>query len=205
MSKGKKIKKVFSRIIDVILGAIFILLMAFTTITIVQKYTNSSIVGYRILWVVTESMEDTIPAESYILVKDATAEDIKEQDIAIFVSLDPKVPEGATVTHRIIKDNGNGTFTSKGDHNPFEDEYKVPYDNIRAKHVRNLPVLSIFGKLYTSPAGYGVTMGVIVIMFAVIIAMEKRNSKDLSDKDMDKLVAEEVKRLEEEAKKNKIC
>ena len=204
MSKGKKAKRIFSRVMDGILGAILVLLLLFTTITIVQKYTSKSIIGYRMLWVQTPSMEKAIPSESYILVKDATADDVNVGDIVVFISDDPTVPKGSTVTHRIIAVNADGTFKSKGDNNPIEDQCPVKRENVCYKHVRNLPVLSLFGKLYTSPYGYGVTMGVVIIVFGIIIAMEKRNSKDLTDKDVDKLVAEEVKRLEEEAKNNNL-
>ena len=204
MSKGKKSRKIFSRVMDGILGAILVLLLLFTTITIVQKYTSKSIIGYRMLWVETPSMEKAIPSESYILVKDASASDVKVEDIVVFISDDPTVPKNSTVTHRVIAINEDGTFTTKGDNNPIADLYTVKPENICYKYVRNLPVLSLFGKLYSTPYGYGVSMGVVIIVFGIIIAMEKKNAKELSDKDVDKLVAEEVKRLEEEAKNNKL-
>lgn len=204
MSKGKKASKIFSRVMDGILGAVLALLLIFTTITIVQKYTSSSIVGYRMLWVQTPSMEEAIPSESYILVKDATADDVEVGDIIVFVSEDPTVPQGSTVTHRIIAINEDGTFKSKGDNNPIEDKVSVKRENVRYEYVRNLPVLSLFGKLYASPAGYGVSLGVVIIVFGIIIAMERKNANELNDKDVNRLVEEEVKRLEEEAKNNKI-
>ena len=204
MSKGKKAKRIFSRVMDGILGAILVLLLLFTTITLVQKYTTNSIIGYRMLWVQTPSMEKAIPSESYILVKDAKADDVKVGDIVVFISDDPTVPKNSTVTHRVIDINADGSFKTKGDNNPIPDTYAVKRENVCYKHVSNLPVLSLFGKLYTSPYGYGVTMGVIIIVFGVIIAMEKKNSKDLTDKEVENLVAEEVKRLEEEAKHNNL-
>ena len=204
MSKGKKVRKIFSRVMDVILGAILVLLLAFTTITIIQKKTDKSIVGYRMLWVQTPSMETAIPSESYILVKEATADDVKVGDIVVFISDDPTVPKDSTVTHRVVSINDDGTFKTKGDNNPIDDVYPVKRENIRYEHVTNLPVLSLFGKLYSTPYGYGVSMGVIIIVFGVILAMEKKNSKELSDKQFNDLVAEEVKRLEEEAKNKKL-
>jgi signal peptidase I len=82
--------------------------------------------GKSAVWIVSESMEDVIPRNSYILIEKISAEDIKvgaeDGDIVMFKSDDPTLGGGYN-THRIIgKDEQTGMFISKGDHNVVEDK-----------------------------------------------------------------------------------
>ena len=74
--------------------------------------------GYRILQVVSGSMQPTIPNDTGILVKKPVAEDIQVGDIITFVSDDPRI-QGYYNTHRVVEitpgEDGARIFTTQGD------------------------------------------------------------------------------------------
>ncbi|MCS4541694.1 MAG: signal peptidase I [Euryarchaeota archaeon] len=69
--------------------------------------------------VVSDSMVPTFSKGDLLFVKGVDSKALKEGDIIVF-----KVPLQTPVVHRLIRINGDGTFTTKGDANrdilPFE-------------------------------------------------------------------------------------
>lgn len=154
--------------------------------------------GSHVVWVYTGSMEPTIHEQSYIYTKDVKPEEIQVSDIITFVVEDPTSPiNGQYNTHRVVRIVGDDYYT-KGDANPAEDTVPTHSKNIVAKYDRNLNVLTFFKKLYQTPAGYIITMVVIVGLLALWFTIDHKEK--LKKEEFDKLVQEEVKRLEQEAK-----
>lgn len=200
MNKQKTKKSVFKIISDVLFGLIAAFVLALVVISFVEKKTDKSIFGKRVVWVMTESMEDTIPAQSYILVKDVGDNKINVGDVIMFISRDPEI-YGANNTHRVIDINDQGEFITKGDHNRYKDEYTVKLEDVQGIYERNLPFLTFIGRLYATPVGYVVTLVLVSGLVGAWFVVDYKEKKKIKKQElMDEMVAEEVKRLEEEAK-----
>ena len=88
------------------------------------------IFGRTTVWVMTPSMEPQIPAQSYILVKRVSAEEVNVGDVIIFRSDDPSL-DGSFNTHRVIEIIGDHEeFVTKGDANLIKDGYTAKADKI---------------------------------------------------------------------------
>lgn len=194
----KSAKKIIS---DVVFSIIMTLLGLIVIFVIIERTTGFSIGGYHVLWVKTNSMEPIIPASSYILVKDAKADEIGVNKIVTFVSEDPTI-KGQLNTHRIIDETSDGYYITKGDNNYAQDAYKVSLENIKYTYEKRLPVLSKFGVLFSTPIGYGLTVVGVIGLTAIWFTIDaKDRKKEKKEELIIKLVEEEVKRLEEESKK----
>lgn len=203
MAKPKEKKTLKKIISDVVFGIIMAFLGLVVIFVIVERTTGFSIGGQHVLWVKTNSMEPTIPSSSYILVKDAKADEIAVDDIVTFVSEDPTI-KGELNTHRIIEETTDGYYITKGDNNIAQDAYKISVENIKYKYEKNLPVLSLFGNLFSSTIGYVLTVVGVIGLTAVWFTIDAKNSKkEKKEELMNKLIEEEVKRLEEESKSSK--
>ena len=101
--------------------------------------------GYRILQVVSGSMQPTIPNDTCILVKKPVSEDIRVGDIITFVSDDPRI-QGYYNTHRVVEittgEDGSRIFSTQGDAYTIPDAYPVYEEDIVGVYQRELP----FGK-----------------------------------------------------------
>lgn len=102
-----------------------------------------SFFGYRMLRVVTDSMEPVFAGGDCIIIKDAGEEELAIGDIVTFVSGDPSL-EGAYNTHRIYDiardyTTGEAVYYTKGDSNTWTDEYTVSREDIVGKYVGKLP------------------------------------------------------------------
>lgn len=195
--KKKPIKKIVSDVIFSLFMTFFGLVILFS---ILQKTVGFAVGGVRLVWVLSPSMEPTIPQQSYVAVRDCKAEDVQVNDIIMFISDDPKI-KGKNNTHRVVEILANGEFVTKGDNNLTEDKYHVRPENVVAKYDRNLPFLTFFGRLYASPAGIVLTVGLIVGLIGAWFAIDINERKKASKQEyMDKLVKEEVARLEKERK-----
>ncbi len=106
-----------------------------------------SVCGFRIFWVMTDSMEPVIPAMSPILTVTADPSDIRPGDIAVYTrTAAPK--EGSisvsltggfsfSVVHRVIRiEDGGQTFIFQGDN---EEEEDPPVDASRISYRVILP------------------------------------------------------------------
>lgn len=101
------------------------------------------IFGYRLLKVVSGSMQPAIADGTCILIRRVPEEEIGIGDIITFVSDDPMI-EGFLNTHRvydIITDpqSGEVTYITKGDAMTEPDLYPVSYEDIQGKYVKELP------------------------------------------------------------------
>ncbi len=190
-------------VVSSILVIVFSILLVFLAVRIVtSKIKNEPyfLFGkYSVVWVMTESMEDAIPAQSFILIEKADASKVKENDVITFHSTDPQIL-GQLNTHRIVANNeAQKSFTTKGDHNAVQDTYTVPYENVVGKYVKNLTVLTAIAGAFLSGWGFIVLCGIVVIitgMFMIRLFTQKDDDDEENEQsEMDKRIAEEVEKL----------
>lgn len=101
------------------------------------------IFGYRVLQVVTDSMEPTIRSETCIIIEEVEQEDIKLGDIITFKSEDPML-RGFLNTHRVHEIStdpvtGAEYYVTIGDASSKPDPYPVDYEQVVGRYVRELP------------------------------------------------------------------
>ncbi|MBQ0099394.1 MAG: signal peptidase I [Firmicutes bacterium] len=204
----KKPKKVLKTIGNIIFF-VFIALMAIVIVlSIISKKTGKQIFSYSMMWVLTDCMEPTIEEQSYILVKKVDVNSLKKDDVITFKSHNSAI-EGNFNTHRIYEVVEQGKeFITKGDNCAIPDTEHVYSNDIAYKYVCNLTLLTFFGRIYSTTLGLFLTVGVIFFFILIYLAITiNRFKKEVNDKskqkEIDKLVQEEVKRLEEQNKRNK--
>lgn len=200
MNKPKSKKTVFKIISDVLFGLLAAFVLTIVVISFIEKKTDKSIFGKRVVWIMTESMEDTIPAQSYILVKDVGDNKIEVGDIIMFISREEEI-YGQNNTHRVIEINDQGEYVTKGDNNRYKDEKPVKLEDVQGIHERNLPFLTFIGRFYAQPVGYAVTLVLVAGLVSTWFVVDYKEKKKIKKQELiDEMVAEEVKRLEEESK-----
>ena len=152
------------------------------------KGNAPAIFGYRILHVISGSMEPKIENGSYIIVKEVNPGTLKEGDVITFISEEPAI-YGLYNTHRIYdicKDTytGETLFITKGDAHAEPDSYPVEAEQIVGKLVKVVPFGKSIGKLMTRLSNNHVYLGIIIIpLFICLVSYIIQLFKALSEKD----------------------
>ncbi|MGN0819402.1 MAG: S26 family signal peptidase [Christensenellaceae bacterium] len=145
-----KRKTVANFVVIALFGLVAVVLVSLT----VQLARGSApnFFGYSLLFVETDSMEEAIPKQSLILVKERDFEKNPPEngEIVVFYSAD----SGILKTHRVIDDSvAEGYVVTKGDNAP-DDDGLVSVSDIKFYHVANLTALNAVAKVLRSPAGF---------------------------------------------------
>ena len=146
--------------------SIFVIVLALVAMLFISKFTGKVFfVGDRTaVWILTDSMDDAIPPQTYILIEKADPAEIKKDDIITFYSDDP-VLGGSLNTHRVVEViDGGKEFVTKGDHNIAQDEYTAKGDKIVGVFVDDIPFLTAIGRFFAKPYGLGITIGLIILL-----------------------------------------
>ncbi len=145
------------------------MLLLFVIFLFVGRATGnvSFVFDHSLMWVITESMEPEIPAQSYILIKRATPSAIIPGDVIVFRSSDPLL-KGALNTHRVMEvlDDGK-SFVTKGDNNLIADKHTALAENVIGVYQDKLPILSAIIRFVMSPLGmvvFGLIIGITVLL-----------------------------------------
>ena len=142
--------------------------------------------GYSVLNIVSGSMEDEIPRDSYILVKQVSPQEVKVNDIICFYSTDPQI-YGMPNTHRVVKEpilkDGKYEFVTKGDANAIEDEQTAKGDRLIGVYVKTLDGLSAFSNSLKGNMMLFVFIGITVSMigmmtYVIVIIKSPKNRKE---------------------------
>ena len=148
-----------------------------------------SVFGYSVMNIISGSMEDEIPKDSYILIKRQDAESVKKNDIICFYSSDPKI-YGMPNTHRVVEDpiitDEGIEFITRGDANEINDKVTAKGDRLIGVYVKRLDTLTAFVNLLQ-----GKTLIIVIIclqiamfsMFAYTYYTAKVKQKDSDEKD----------------------
>lgn len=170
MAIGKKVKLLGKILFYTVFAAMLILVVGM----VISKMTNKVFfIGNRAtVWVMTDSMEDEIPARSYILIKKADSAEIKEGDVITFYSDDAAL-RGNLNTHRVVEiaDGGNA-FVTRGDNNLGNDKLPARAKNVVGVYEKGLPVMTFFGRIFQSKVGFAAIVIITVLLTAWSLAWD---------------------------------
>lgn len=151
--KNKKfsIKNIFNIVFYLILACI--LIFSISNIVAAKNGKQPTLFGYSTYYIMTGSMEPTIPTGSLVIDKAGNTQDIRKGDIITF-------KDGINITtHRVYKvlDGGN-EFITKGDANNVQDpmprtrnqvlgvvQYHIPHLGNIAEFIKNNLIIIICG------------------------------------------------------------
>ena len=165
---GKKIWRVISTVLIVL---VFVLL----ALLFVQRITGRepALFGYRMNYIRTPSMGDTIKAGDVILCRNVTAEEVKKGDIITYVSDErmPGLPAGETVCHRVVEDprteNGVVYLVTQGDANSAADP-EITGDQVIGRYVKTLTIMTLFYKVFLTKWG----LLIVIVPLALLLVVE---------------------------------
>lgn len=119
------------------------------------------------------SMIPTLSIGDIIIVRGVDPHTVTVGTIIIFHSpADYDMP----IVHRVVRiiDEGNSIFfETKGDHNPVQDGWRVPSQNLMGVYVARIPYVGLLSLELRGPLG----VTVIILLVALIIAIEYHESK----------------------------
>lgn len=171
-----KRKKLISNVIYTI---IMVLLGSLLAMLIWGRMANkiTFIFDRAIVWILSESMEEQIPAQSYILVEKIDAADVKAGDVIVFYSDDPLL-KGALNTHKVIEIIGdNEEFVTKGDNNLIQDKHTAKAEKVQGVYKTNLPFLTAIMRFIMSPMGFAVIIGILALIVVLPFFIPKKRNK----------------------------
>ena len=134
-----------------------------------------SILGYRFFYIISGSMEPTVPVGSTVVVHKQNKYDVG--DIITFNSRDEAI-YNCPNTHRIVdrKDTENGVmYQTQGDANNVPDENWVPLDEVYGRVVFQTPSLNEFGtflEFLLTPSGFFVVLVIPMLLITVLVMKE---------------------------------
>lgn len=204
--KKKSVKKTVLNVCVAVIVALMVLTMI---IVLLNKDRDKPLFigGQALLWVKTGSMEPTIEEKSYIAVKKYNG-GAAVGDVIVFICKDVNsAVYGSLITHRVFEVTEEG-YKTKGD-NSFPDTRTVKEEDIVAVYSHNMPVLTLAGRVFSSPAGI-ILIAVLFFGSAAflyipdIINALKNEDKEKADKErlINERIAEEVQKMcDEDAKK----
>lgn len=202
----KKTRSVKRTVSNIVIGVILGLSVLLVAVLFINKAKSKPtfIFGRSIAWIITDSMEDTIPAQTFIFIEEVKADDVSVGDVIIFRSENPAL-QGGYNTHRVVSINEDrSVFTTKGDHNLADDgQYSAKAENIVGRYIRNLPVLTALMRFFSSPVGF-----ILLILFVIALTvcmfipdikkyLRKSDEDEKAKKEEEKrrLIEEEIERL----------
>lgn len=193
---GEKPKSQFriwlSRITTVIILLTVIALVGVLILVFINNFTGkeNSVFGYRLVYILTDSMSPELQQGTTILTKECTADELKLGDYVTFVAASGLL-EGHNVTHEVValpyydSDDEKWYISTRGikEGAPLDDP--VPVENVQAKFIRKLPVITFIVTLIKNPWGYALLIAVPLVLMLVfqIIKMAKVSAADAVEKD----------------------
>lgn len=193
----KKSARILRKTLSVFLYILTALLLALAVFLTYTKLSGKVpfLFDYSLFQVVSPSMEDTIPTGSYILIRQAPPDTVREGDVISFYSSDPAIFRQIN-THRVVRIEGEGeslNFVTKGDNNASEDAYKVPRRDVVGVYQLNVPFLSVIGSFIRNPIVFFlIAMVPAMILFVSELLNVKRKAQEVR---MEALVEQEKKKL----------
>lgn len=137
------------------------------------------------VWIMTDSMEDSIPAKSYIRIRKVDPSEIQEGDVITFYSDDPAL-KGYLNTHRVVEIVEDGTaFITKGDANLANDRYPARAEAVVGVYEKNLPLLSSVGRVFQSPVGLFAVFALLAVI-TIVTFTGGFSKKDKKSKNQEK-------------------
>lgn len=196
----KCIKKVITT-----LGLILFIIIMTLGITIVYKSYSEpnkipSVFGWKPFIVLSGSMEDTIMPGDLILTKEIDALELKEGDIISF-----RTNKSTVITHRITKiveDEGERKYYTKGDNNDTADSNIVCNNQIEGIYRYRIPKLGNIAIYLQKPIGIIICIAVplIIILIAQLADLKSKQIEVKEKEKKQKELEEKMKILEQQNK-----
>ena len=206
--KSEKSFKIVKTAFEFLLGVIVVLFIGFF---ILSKVSTSPLFVFNktAMWVMTDSMDPTIPPKTYILVESVTADEVEVDDIIVFRSTDPEI-YGEFNTHRVIGKDGDN-FITRGDRKGLPiDKYPALAENVVGRYVKTLPVMTFIGRIVMTSAGFAalIVLFLIAMVFCIIpdvkeaIETKRKENEEEKEREKKRLIEEEIRRLKESENHN---
>ncbi|ANE46890.1 hypothetical protein SY83_12060 [Paenibacillus swuensis] len=169
----RRIAKVFSNLITILLVLLFTVVIVFSVSSRISGGAPQ-LLGYEIMTVLSGSMEPGIQTGSVIALKPVeNAEGFKSGDVITFRSPED---QNIIITHRIQEVqsvNGAVQYITKGDNNDAQDAQPIPSDHIIASYVNfTIPWLGYLFTFIKSTAGVVLLM---IVPGALLILWQMAN------------------------------
>lgn len=130
---------------------------------------KNTVFGRSLVWIITDSMADEIPENTFILVKETDTDSIRPGDIITYYSDDPDI-KGNLNTHRVIGISEDGKeFLTKGDHNNFSDDYNADREKVIGVYEKKLPTLTYLGRVMMKNTGPIVLVAAFMIILDIML------------------------------------
>lgn len=177
MQSNKIVEKIINTLLNILIFIFGIILLIFIYIGVQTKVLDKNYAdffGYSIFDVQTGSMENTISAGDWIIVK--ITKNVSLNDIVTYRS------EGEYITHRIIEVY-NGTYITKGDANNSKDD-PIDQNQIVGKVVKIVPFFGLLRKTIFNPA----VLIALIVTLALFNLAFKKNQKNHKNNILDIII-----------------
>ena len=197
-----RLGKIINFFITIVFIVAIILIFSLTLQKMIFKDDVPSILGYKILQVMSGSMSGEFETEDTIIIRQIKNEsEIKIGDIITF-----KVDENTLVTHRvveIVKNENDSEYVTKGDANNSVDTQKVKFKDIEGKYLFKTIILGKIIKIIQSPIGINFVLILPLLIIAIIVIndKDKENKKNMRKEKRLKYELEKTKEGVENEKK----
>lgn len=167
-----KAKKIYNVVSTIAVALLFVFLVVVVAVMLIQRSNGAetSIFGYRLYDVLTDSMSGTIEPGEVIICKELDdVNELKVGDIITFLAPNGNYNE----THRIIEivrndDDSISYIRTQGDNSPAPDNWQLNPANVKAKYVRKSAFIGGLRGFLSKWYGYVV---IIVIPMCFVIAL----------------------------------
>lgn len=195
--KNKKNRLLFVALCVLIAVAVVIALVVVVTSKLSGMPTF--IFGKTVLWVETGSMEPAVPAQSYVLMSKTDGKNLSKGDVVTYICRDETQPVfGKLITHRIV-DFTDGGYVTAGDAAVGSDKLSVPYEDVVAVYIKNLPVLTFFGRIFSGWVGFALLAVLFFITVSVYFADIVKTVSGEDDETIEQQKQQEIqRRIDEE-------
>ena len=147
-----------------------------------RDFATSDFMGIQPYIVVSNSMQgsasDDFNAGDLVIAMVTTADDIKEGDVVSYTVGDPL--DRYIVIHRVLTDNGDGTYIFKGDANNVQDANPVSADQIQAKYVFHIAKLG-FVIQFIGEHRLQIVLGIVAVYCIIAVVDAIKNPDDDED------------------------
>ena len=189
-----KIKKIISILVVIILIPILFVSVVILANSYIHPNEVPSFFGWKPFIVLSGSMETEIYSGDVAVVKEVNVDELKENDIIAF-----KTGE-IVVTHRIekiIEENGQVKYITKGDNNKTEDNGYVLPEQVEGKYQFKVSRLGNLAMFAQTPTGIVVCLSIPFIFLVLMqITESKKNKEQNENKEND--MKKEIERLKKQ-------
>jgi signal peptidase len=137
----------------------------------------AKLLGFQPMGILSGSMEPAYHVGGLVFINTgAGAEEIKVGDAIAY-----NLSEDTVVTHRVMGiDQGQRTFTTKGDANNSEDLSPVPFENLIGKAVFHVPRAGYILMNLSTPKGFAagaILIAVLIVLFVIPVLTAPNKSQ----------------------------